>query len=59
MITIVIVILPRKDYGIWTDGTTKFINASTCNIRTIPVNPPVIFDIDLPKGKTKESFLLD
>jgi hypothetical protein len=46
----------NKDYGMWTDGKTTFINGSTCTLRMIPSNPPIIFDIDLPEGKTKDSF---
>jgi hypothetical protein len=38
----------HEGYGVTTDGTTTFINASTCTIRYKPVNPPIVFDIALP-----------
>ena len=44
------------DNGVWSDSVTTFINASTCNICLLPQNPPVLFDIELPVGVTKESF---
>ena len=34
------------DYGIWTDDTTTFINASICNRNYIPEREPIIFDIE-------------
>ncbi|ELT98044.1 hypothetical protein CAPTEDRAFT_3300 [Capitella teleta] len=43
----------HEGYGAWSDGTTSYINASTCNLRYLPVNPPIIFDVDLPEGYTK------
>ena len=47
------------DYGIWTDGVTTYANASTCDLRYIPKNPPILFDIELPNGVTKESFEIE
>ena len=44
-------------YGITSDGTTTFINAATCDARYAPVNPPIVFDIPLPPGYTKEGNL--
>jgi len=38
----------HEDYGIWTDGTTTFVNASTCTLKYRPTNPPVIIDLQLP-----------
>ena len=32
-------------YGITTDGTTQFVNASTCTFRYQPTNPPMVFDV--------------
>ena len=32
-------------YGVTTDGTTVYINASTCNYNYRPLNPPVVFDL--------------
>ena len=48
----------HEDYGILTDGTTIFINASTCSLQYIPNNPPIIFDLDLPEGVSKKYFLI-
>lgn len=31
-------------HGVWNDGKTTFINASTCNHRSQPVNKPIVFD---------------
>jgi hypothetical protein len=41
-------------YGITTDGFTTYINASNCTLRYRAENPPVIFDMTLPSGFTKE-----
>lgn len=35
----------HEGYGSTTDGTTVFINASTCTFKYKPTNPPVVFDI--------------
>ena len=37
----------HEDYGIWNDGVTTYINASTCNYRQMPVNLPVVFDYEI------------
>ena len=37
--------IERLRYGTTTNGTTAFINASTCNFRYRPDNPPVVFDL--------------
>lgn len=29
----------------WTDGTTTYVNASTCDIKYNPGNLPIIFDL--------------
>ena len=31
-----------------------FINASTCDINYMPTNTPIVFDISLPKGHSKD-----
>ena len=49
-------ILPAG-YGISTDGTTTFINAATCDERYAPINPPVVFDLPVPPGYTKDGSL--
>ncbi|XP_065910919.1 metallophosphoesterase MPPED2-like [Dysidea avara] len=35
----------HEGYGITTDGVTTYINASTCNLRYQPINPPIIIDL--------------
>ena len=40
-------------YGVTTDGKIIFINASTCNINYVPINPPVVFDVPIPPGFSK------
>ena len=35
-------------YGVWTDKTTTYINASTCTLRYAPKNKPIVVDL-LPK----------
>jgi len=40
-------------YGVTTDGVTTFINSSSLNQHYQPVNRPVIFDLPLPPGVTK------
>lgn len=38
----------HEGYGVSTDGTTVFVNASTCTFNYRPVNPPVCFDFPAP-----------
>lgn len=40
-------------YGVSSDGEIIFINASTCNLKYSPRNPPVVFDITLPADVEK------
>lgn len=35
----------HEGYGITTDGTTVYVNASTCNYFYRPLNPPIVFDL--------------
>lgn len=44
----------HEGYGITSDGKIIFINASTCDINYLPNNPPIVFDISLPRGVVKE-----
>lgn len=44
----------HEGYGITSDGKIIFINASTCDINYLPNNQPIVFDITLPKGRTKD-----
>ncbi len=32
-------------YGIEVRGKTTFINAAICDMRTMPVHPPIVFDM--------------
>ncbi|XP_076047163.1 UPF0046 protein T07D4.2 [Oratosquilla oratoria] len=43
----------HEGYGVTTDGKIIYINASTCNINYVPVNPPIVFDVPLPPGNVK------
>lgn len=44
----------HEGYGVTSDGKIIFINASTCDVTYSPKNPPIVFDIDLPKGVVKD-----
>ena len=35
----------HEDYGTRDVAGTTYINASTCNLRYNPVNPPVVFEV--------------
>lgn len=37
----------HEGYGVTTDGVTKFINASTCNVSYNPMNLPIVFDFEV------------
>jgi len=41
-----------------TDGTTTYINASTCSLKYEPTNLPIIFDLELPENVSKKDFLV-
>ncbi|KAL4223470.1 Metallophosphoesterase mpped2 [Mactra antiquata] len=43
----------HEGYGTYTDGTTTFINASICTKLYQPTNLPIVFDVPLPRGHTK------
>lgn len=36
-------------YGMMTDGTTTFVNASACTVNFLPMNPPIVFDLPNPR----------
>jgi hypothetical protein len=40
--------------GVTTDGTTIFVNASTCDYNYRPINQPVVFDIPIPQAKQED-----
>ncbi|CAG9323350.1 unnamed protein product [Blepharisma stoltei] len=35
----------HEAYGVYNNGFTHFINASTCTLRYRPTNPPIVFDL--------------
>lgn len=43
----------HEGYGIKTDGTTTYVNASTCTKSYEPTNPPIVFDVPIPPGCNK------
>ena len=43
----------HEGYGVRSDGQITYINASICNVRGFPINKPVVFDIEIPKGGSK------
>ena len=45
-------------YGIRSDGRVVYVNASTCDINYTPCNPPVVFDVPLPKGQSKSQTIV-
>lgn len=44
----------HEGYGVTSDGFTTYINASTCTLRYIPSNPPIVFDLPIPEGHSKQ-----
>ena len=44
----------HEGYGVRSDGKTVFVNASTCDLTYFPVNKPIVFDVAIPKGFSKE-----
>ena len=51
------IILSGLGYGIWTNDVTTFINASICDMYYLPNNKPVVFDIEIPAGHSKDELL--
>jgi len=47
------------DYGTTKYRDTVYINASTCTKQITPTNKPIIFDIRLPSGYTKDDMLCE
>ncbi|KAI6199849.1 UPF0046 protein C25E10.12 [Aphelenchoides besseyi] len=47
----------HERHGITTNGKTKFVNASICDRKLNTIYPPIIFDLPLPYGRTKEEFI--
>ncbi|KAM7346397.1 metallophosphoesterase domain-containing protein 1-like isoform 2-T2 [Cochliomyia hominivorax] len=44
----------HEDYGVTTDGQVTYVNASTCDLQYIPINKPIVFDMELPSGICKD-----
>ncbi|KAK7065818.1 Metallophosphoesterase mpped2 [Halocaridina rubra] len=44
----------HEGYGITSDGHTTYINASICDVAYEPVNAPIVFDLPLPQGYSKD-----
>lgn len=42
-------LLPPAGYGMMTDGTTTFVNASACTVNFLPMNAPIVFDLPNPR----------
>uniref|UniRef100_A0A3B3ZJ90 Uncharacterized protein n=1 Tax=Periophthalmus magnuspinnatus TaxID=409849 RepID=A0A3B3ZJ90_9GOBI len=40
----------HEGYGMMTDGTTTFVNASACTVNFLPMNPPIVFDLPNPRS---------
>lgn len=47
----------HEGYGVSSDGHTTFINASTCTVTYTPSNIPLVFDVHIPKGHSKDELL--
>lgn len=47
----------HQKHGASTNGRTTFINASICDHKLNTMYPPIIFDVNLPYGRTKEEAL--
>ncbi|XP_070710211.1 metallophosphoesterase domain-containing protein 1 [Pempheris klunzingeri] len=39
----------HEGYGMMTDGTTTFVNASACTVNFLPMNAPIVFDLPNPR----------
>lgn len=37
-------------YGMMTDGTTTFVNASACTVNFLPMNAPIVIDLPNPRA---------
>ena len=40
----------HEGYGQTTDGNTVYINASTCTLKYLPIQPPIVFDLPTPEA---------
>ncbi|TDG96937.1 hypothetical protein EPR50_G00234440 [Perca flavescens] len=40
----------HEGYGMMTDGTTTFVNASACTVNFLPMNAPIVFDLPNPRA---------
>ncbi|XP_076443686.1 metallophosphoesterase MPPED2-like [Babylonia areolata] len=46
----------HSGYGMWSNGTTTFINSAICDNRYKAKRDPVVFDYPLPWGYTRQDF---
>jgi len=44
------IFLQAEGYGATTDGSTIFVNASTCTRQYRPLNAPIVVDVQRPAG---------
>lgn len=42
----------HEDYGVFYDGTTRFVNCSSCSLRYKPVQAPIVVDLDRPSSSS-------
>lgn len=49
----------HQQRGVTTNGTTTFVNASICDHKLCVEYEPIIFDLPLPYGRSKEEILSD
>lgn len=47
----------HQKHGVTTNGVTTFINASICDHKLNVDYDPIIFDLPLPFGRTKNEFI--
>ncbi len=41
----------HEGHGACYDGTTRYINASTCDAQYNPILPPIVFDMQPPSSR--------
>ncbi|KAL8577175.1 hypothetical protein ACOMHN_047943 [Nucella lapillus] len=47
----------HSGYGMWTNGTTTFINSAVCSNKYKPDHDPIVFDYPLPSGYSRQDFI--
>jgi len=43
----------HEGWGVTSDGVTRYVNASTCNLKYMPINRPIVFDLPMPNKKAE------